>query len=81
MFTGIDQEDLKMAGKKTGEVSFSVSLDLTKRRYNLLKLAQGIVKEMDNASFVCADVNCSLTYVLKMVLLNILIVSMSSVHY
>ena len=46
--------------KKPGENSFSVSLDLTKRRYNLLKIAQGIVKEMDNVSFVCADVNCSL---------------------
>ena len=46
--------------KKPGENSFSVSLDLTKRRYNLLKIAKGIVKEMDNVSFVCADVNCSL---------------------
>ena len=46
--------------KKPGENSFSVSLDLTKRRYNLLKIAQGIVKEVDNVSFVCADVNCSL---------------------
>ena len=44
MFTGIDQGDLKMA----------------KRRYNLLKIAQGIVKEMDNISFVCADANSSL---------------------
>ena len=38
----------------------TLSLDLTKRRYNLLKIAQGIVKEMDNVSFVCADANCSL---------------------
>ena len=45
--------------KKPGESSFRVSLDLTKQRY-LLKFAQGIVKEMDNVSFVCADVNCSL---------------------
>ena len=45
--------------KKAGENSFSVSLDLTKRRYNLLK-AQGIAKEIDNKSFVCADVNCPL---------------------
>ena len=44
--------------KKPGENYFSVSLDLTKRRYNLLKITQGIVKEMDNVSFVCADVNC-----------------------
>ena len=46
--------------KKPGENSFSVSLDLTNRRYNLLKFAQGIVKEMDIVSFVCANVNCSL---------------------
>ena len=67
--------------KKPGENSFSVSLDLTKRRYNLLKIAQGIVKEMDNVSFVCADVIVPLSYVLKMILLNIFTVSMSSVHY
>ena len=46
--------------KKPDENSFGVSQDLTKRLYNLLKIAQGIVKEMDNVSFVCADVNCSL---------------------
>ena len=51
--------------KKPGEISFSVSLDLAKRRYNVLKTAQGIVKEMDNISFVCADVNCSLAIRLK----------------
>ena len=45
--------------KKPCENSFSVLLDLTRQRYSLLKIAQGIVKEMDNASFVCADVNCS----------------------
>ena len=45
---------------KREENYFSISLDLTKRRYNLLKFTQGIVKEMDNVSFVCADVNCSL---------------------
>ena len=46
--------------KKRGENSFSVSLDLRKRMCNLLKFAQGIEKEMDNVSFVCAGVNCSL---------------------
>ena len=51
--------------KKPGENSFSVSLDLTRRRYNLLKIAQGIVKEMDNVSFVCADANCSLAICFK----------------
>ena len=46
--------------KKPGDNSFSALLDLIKRRNNLLKIAQGIVKEMDNVSLVCADVNFSL---------------------
>ena len=66
--------------KKPRENSYSVSLDLTKRRYNLLKFVQGIVKEMDNVSFVLTLI-VPLQCVLKMVLLNILIVSISSVHY
>ena len=45
--------------KKSAENYFSVSLDLPKQRYKLLKFAQGIVKEMNNVSFACADVNCS----------------------
>ena len=46
--------------EKPGENSFSVSLDLAKQRYNLLKLiTQVIIKEVDNVSFVYADVNCS----------------------
>ena len=51
--------------KKPGEISFSVSLDLVKQRYNFLKFAHEIVKEMDNVSFVCADVNFSLAIPLK----------------
>ena len=47
--------------KKAGKNYFSVLLDLKKRRCDLLKIAQGIVKEMDNVSFICDDVNCSLT--------------------
>ena len=66
--------------KKPGENSFSVSLDLTKRRYNLLKLAQGIVKEMDNVSFVCADANCYLAIRFKNGTIKHFN-SMSSVHY
>ena len=51
---------LENGKRKPGENSFSVSLDFTNQRYNLLKYAQVIVKEMDNVSFACADVNCSL---------------------
>ena len=67
--------------KEPGQNSFSVSLDLIKRRYNLLKIAQGIVKEMDNASFVCADVNCPLAIRFKNGTIKHLTVKMSSVHY
>ena len=49
MFSGIDQGDLKMAIRKSPWSKISI-----------LKFAQGIKKEMDNACFVCADVNCSL---------------------
>ena len=59
MFTGIDQGDLN-GKKKPDQSSFNVSLDLTKRMYNLLKFAQGIMKEIDNVSFVYTDINCSL---------------------
>ena len=51
--------------KKPGEIYFSVSLDLIKRKYNFFKFVQEIVKEMDNVSFVCADVNRSLAIRLK----------------
>ena len=51
--------------KKPGEIYFSVSLDLIKRKYNFFKFVQEIVKEMDNVSFVCADVNRSLGIRLK----------------
>ena len=56
---------LENGKKKPGETSFSVSLDLTKRRYNLYKFSQVIVKEMDNVSFLCPDVNCYLAIRLK----------------
>ena len=63
--------------KKPGENCSSVSLDLTKPRYNLLKISQGIVTEMD---LFMLKLIVPLPYVLKMVLLNILAVSMSSIH-
>ena len=45
--------------KKPSAISFRVSLDLSKRRYNFLKFTQEIVKEMYNVSFACADVSCA----------------------
>ena len=56
---------MEIQAERLPENSFSVSLDLAKPRYNLLKFAQGIVKEMDNVRFVCADVNWSLAISFK----------------
>ena len=43
--------------KKTG---FSVSVDLTKRRYLLLSKANGLIKCNTNISYVYSGINCSL---------------------
>ena len=45
--------------KKPGDTFFSVSLGFIKWRYNLLRIAQGIVQEMDDVNFFCAEINCS----------------------
>ena len=45
---------------KPGQNSFSVSLDLTQRRYGLLKYAKEAIKSYPSVDFVFADVNCSL---------------------
>ena len=49
-------------GKKPG---FSISLDLTKRRYNLLKSARESIIGKNNISYVFADRNCSLAIKFK----------------
>ena len=49
--------------KKAGMKSFSVSLDLTKRRYRLLEYARGVVNHYAEVAF--ADINCSLAIRLK----------------
>ena len=46
--------------KKPGLNFFNVSVDLTRRRYLLLKTAKGIIKDNPNISYVYADINCSL---------------------
>ena len=46
--------------EKPGTFTFSVSPDLTKRRYELLKYARGIVNNNEKVAFVFADINCSL---------------------
>ena len=46
--------------KKPGAKSFSVSLDLTKRRYALLSKAKGLVKDNPSVASAFCDINCSL---------------------
>ena len=46
--------------KKPGQVPFKVSLDLTNRRYQLLKHARDVVKGNHNVSYVFTDINCTL---------------------
>ena len=46
--------------KKPGKKSFTVSVDLTKRRYNLLQSIKGLTKDNPLINFSIADINCSL---------------------
>ena len=46
--------------KKPSLTSFSVSLDLTKRRYSLLSKAESIIKDNPAVIFAFVDINCSL---------------------
>ena len=46
--------------KKPGLTLFSVSLDLTKRRYSLLAKVKSIIKDNPAVIFAFADINCSL---------------------
>ena len=39
---------------------FSVSVDLTKRRFLSLTKARGLIKRNTNISYVYSDINCSL---------------------
>ena len=45
--------------KKPGS-SFNVSLDLTKRRYNLLIKAKGLIANNPSVAYAFSDINCSL---------------------
>ena len=46
--------------KKKPEVKLSISLDLTKRRYHLMKTARDLTKNNASVSYVFCDANCSL---------------------
>ena len=45
--------------KKPGQ-NFTISVDLTKRRYELLMKARRLIKDKDAIDFVFSDINCSL---------------------
>ena len=59
-FIKLDQKKYVNGRKKPGLTSFSVSLDLTKRRYSLLAKAKGIIKDNPAVMFAFTDINCSL---------------------
>ena len=42
-----------------------VKLDLTKKRYNILKSARSIADEKQDVNYVFADINCRLKVVFK----------------
>ena len=53
-------KNFKDGKKKPGYKSFSVSVDLTKRRYLLLREARKLIKHNDDIDFTFADINYSL---------------------
>lgn len=50
----------KVYQKRRATSKYTISLDLTKRRLELLKSAREIVKSFDFVDFVFADINCQL---------------------
>ena len=52
--------NFKDGKKKPGYKSFSVSVDLTKRRYLLMREARKLIKHNDDIDFTFADINYSL---------------------
>ena len=55
-------KNFKDGKKKPGYKSFSVSVDLTKRRYLLLREARELIKNNYDIDFAFADINCSLGF-------------------
>ena len=46
--------------RKPGQNLFTVSVDLTRRRYVLLNKAKGLIQDCESINYVFTDVNCSL---------------------
>ena len=55
-------KNFKDGKKKPGYKSFSVSVDLTKWRYLLLREARELIKNNDDIDFAFANINCSLGF-------------------
>ena len=55
----------KVYRARSHKVDIAIHLDLTKRRYLLLKDAYGKYKDCASVDFACADINCSLCLRLK----------------
>ena len=51
-----DQKD----DKKKPRQNFSISVDLTRRHYQILSEARGIAKDINRIIFVFVNINCSL---------------------
>ena len=45
---------------RPGSLKFTVAVDLTKRRYELLRFARGVIKDNVKVKYAFADINCSL---------------------
>ena len=55
-------KNFKDGKKKPGYKSFSVSVDLTKRRYLLLREARELIKNDDDIDFAFVEINCPLGF-------------------
>ena len=51
---------VKKDDKKKPRQNFSISVDLTRRRYQLFSEAKGIVKDINAMNFAFVNINCSL---------------------
>ena len=55
-----DRQRVKKNGNKKPRQNFSISVDLTRRRYRLLSETRGIVKDINVINFAFVNINCSL---------------------
>ena len=55
----------KVYGVRKHKSDISIQLDLTKRRYDLLKEARTRIKDIDSVEYAFADINCFLGIRLK----------------